>query len=575
MVPPAAGEVRRRLIDKRILWYPLALVLAAGLYLGYLRMSRNAATNSDGASNALQAWDMMHGNVLLRSWTLTDVSFYTTELPEYALVLLVRGLSADVIHVAAALTYTLLVAVCVVLAKGRARGAEAAVRVAVVLAIVLVPGPNTGYLTLLSAPDHTGSGIPVLVTWFVLERALAGPDGERRGRLPRFLPYLLAVLLAWGEIGDPIIGLTAAAPLVVYSALRLARPGIPDPPGWRQRLRGPDGRLLAAGLGGIALTELFLLLIRLAGGYSTHAVSVHLAVPTRWPRNVWITIVGLAVDYGFLPSDRHGAGGFAIGALHLVGLLVALAVTARVSVGLLRAAWRNRPAAAVCDNPVNALLTLGILANVGAFTFSTQPIDQLSARQIVAVLPLGAVLAARVCGPRLAAVRAPRLRIATAAGLAAVLVALAGGFAAQCGAAPPVPASGQAMANWLDAQHQRYGLGSYWTSNVTTLITAGRVHVVPVAGAPAKPEAILAYRWESRADWYDPDRHDARFIIVDLLDPVYGKVSAATRQFGTPVARRDFGRFAVLLYDHNLLVGLPAQCGGGRDAPSMAECAKR
>ena len=26
--------------------------------------------------------------------------------------------------------------------------------------------------------------------------------------------------------------------------------------------------------------------------------------------------------------------------------------------------------------------------------------------------------------------------------------------------------------------------------------------------------------------------------------------------------RHDFGRWALLIYDHNLLVGLPAQCGG-------------
>ena len=41
--------------------------------------------NADGASNALQAWDMLHGNLLLHGWWLSDVSFYTTELPQYTL----------------------------------------------------------------------------------------------------------------------------------------------------------------------------------------------------------------------------------------------------------------------------------------------------------------------------------------------------------------------------------------------------------------------------------------------------------------------------------------------------------
>jgi hypothetical protein len=48
------------------------------------------------------------------------VPFYTTELPEYMLVEMVRGLNADAVHVAAALTYTLLVLLAAILAKGHA-----------------------------------------------------------------------------------------------------------------------------------------------------------------------------------------------------------------------------------------------------------------------------------------------------------------------------------------------------------------------------------------------------------------------------------------------------------------------
>jgi len=30
--------------------------------------------DADGAGNVLQAWDMLHGNPLLRGWWLSDVS---------------------------------------------------------------------------------------------------------------------------------------------------------------------------------------------------------------------------------------------------------------------------------------------------------------------------------------------------------------------------------------------------------------------------------------------------------------------------------------------------------------------
>ena len=93
------------------------------LFLCYLHVAR-APVNSDGASNALQAWDMLHGNLLLHGWQLSDVSFYTTELPQYMLVEQLRGLGPDMVHVAAAMTYTLLILLAALLAKGTA-GREA------------------------------------------------------------------------------------------------------------------------------------------------------------------------------------------------------------------------------------------------------------------------------------------------------------------------------------------------------------------------------------------------------------------------------------------------------------------
>src|SRR5689334_18485133 len=89
---------------------------AALLWWGYYRLSWTVPATSDGAAIALQAHDMLHGNWLLSGWTVGDVSFWTTELPEYALVETVRHLGPGVIHTAAAVTYTLLVLLAAALA---------------------------------------------------------------------------------------------------------------------------------------------------------------------------------------------------------------------------------------------------------------------------------------------------------------------------------------------------------------------------------------------------------------------------------------------------------------------------
>src|SRR5579859_5259338 len=166
-------------------WVALYVVAGVTLFFCYRRLSETQPVTSDGAANALQAWDMLHGNPLLRGWTVSDVSFYTTELPEYIGVELFRGLGPEVVHVAAAFTYTLLVLVAGLLAKGQAKGREALVRVLMASGITVAPQLRPGASILLLSPDHTGTLMLLLVTWLVLDRA------PRRW----YVPPVIAVLL--------------------------------------------------------------------------------------------------------------------------------------------------------------------------------------------------------------------------------------------------------------------------------------------------------------------------------------------------------------------------------------------
>src|SRR4249919_1695921 len=80
---------RRRLA--RWVWLAGFVVAAVILFIAYLRMSRTYPATSDGADQALQAWDMLHGNLLLHGWTIADVTYSTTEVPQYMLIELVLG----------------------------------------------------------------------------------------------------------------------------------------------------------------------------------------------------------------------------------------------------------------------------------------------------------------------------------------------------------------------------------------------------------------------------------------------------------------------------------------------------
>src|SRR5579859_1310217 len=173
------------------------------LFVAYLLEARSVPVMSDGASNALQGWDMWHGNLLLHGWTLTDISFYPTELPELALIERLRGLGPLSAHIASAFTYTLVVLGAALLAKGRTTGREGLVRVLVAAGIMLTPTIGATTATLLNDPDHTGTQVPLLIIWLILDRA------RPRARTA----VIVAVLLTWGQIADPLVSYEGALPL--------------------------------------------------------------------------------------------------------------------------------------------------------------------------------------------------------------------------------------------------------------------------------------------------------------------------------------------------------------------------
>ena len=117
----------------------MIVLAAAGLCAVYWRQSQSLSLSSDGASNVLQAWAMLHGNVLLHGWRVSDVSFYTTELPQYVLIESVLGLGTWVVHVGAAVTYTLIVLLAAWLAKGTATGRAGWARALLAAGILAAP----------------------------------------------------------------------------------------------------------------------------------------------------------------------------------------------------------------------------------------------------------------------------------------------------------------------------------------------------------------------------------------------------------------------------------------------------
>jgi hypothetical protein len=546
---PAAVRVPGRMTR---LWGIAAfIVTVAVLFLAYLHLSRNQQVESDGASNALQAWDMLHGNLLLRGWTVTDVSFYTTELPEWMLVEAVRGLSADVLHVAAALTYALMVPFAALLAKGRATGREAVVRMLIAAGILIAPQPGAGVFIVLFQPDHVGTQVPMLVTWLVLDRA------PRRW----YTAVAVGALLAWIGVADMIVLLIGIIPLILVCAVRVLASWRGLAPGertWRARLRAAwfELALAAAAVVAYLVATLAVHIIHALGGYSILPVSNRLGTLGTLSNRFRLAGDGVLGLYGAsFQGSPHGIA-LAFALLHLVGVALAVA-------GLVLALRRFFSG----QDLISEVLAVSICVNVVAYLLSVRTLGYWSVREIAGVLPAGAVLAGRMVGPALVngalLEGATRRARAISRGLGAVLAVVLAGYLAALGygaTRPAAPAVGQGLEAWLGDHGLHYGLAGYGLANVTTLASGDNVRVRPISVTPNA--RLIPGPYEYDVNWYDPGRYDAAFVVLltqpAALDPMTRQQVVAA--FGPPAHQYTYSRYLILTWDKNLLTELGPPC---------------
>ena len=379
------------------------MVLGVLLFIAYLAQARTIPGTSEGGGQAIQAWEMLHGNLLLHGWTMSDVSFYTTELPEYMLVEWIHGLNADTVHVAAALSYTLIVLLGGLLAKGQATGREGLIRFFIAAGIMLAP-PLSNTSLLLGDPDHTGTHVPLLLILLVLDRA------PRRW----WTPVLITVMLTWAQVGDTIVLYEAAIPigLAGLAVANLRRGALAA--NWFDLS-------LAAGVAISAVAaRLILTLIRDSGGFIVEVPDLRFTTPQALQQGIFTDVSRMLEVFGARFSGLWASGDASGTLIKVIGLVL---VVWGAAAGV-RRLYR------LDTDIVVQVLTLGFVILVGGYVLGTKN----DVNEIVGLLPLGTVLAGRV-------LTAPVIRNKLVLALAVVLV-LSAGMLGGHATRPPYPGPG-------------------------------------------------------------------------------------------------------------------------------------
>jgi hypothetical protein len=516
---------------------------AAGivLYAFYIRIADSGRIVSDGANSALQAWDLIHGHILMHGWVFGDATYLTLELPVSGVMQLIFGLGARATHLASALTYLMVAACAVAVAalggSGRARAARGAVAVAV-LSVPLMSMLQVWQL--LEEPDHTGTPAFILVAVLLMDRLASR----------RFTAPLIGVLLVVGEIGDATVEYVAVPVIVLVCGYRVLA---------SRKLRSFD---TATGVAALASVPAYMLIrwatVRL-GGYLMVPPQARLAAPSLWLKHlpqVWLNILHL---FGAARTTTTVLGSF--------GNALGVLCMAAAAVGLLRVAWTWRRA-----SRADQVLALVMVINIIVYLLSPLPQPE-GYREIAAVLPCGAALAARVLIPAsLGTVHRQvsgflpafwRTHYASAVVVVAVLAALLplSAAATRPSAGPgigPAPFDGwgtptEPLTAWLEAHRYTYGVGTYWDSSIVSLQSGNRAEVRAI-GLEHDPQGWVAREpgWETNDLWYNATLHNATFAVADLEITGASPV-AFEKVFGKPAATYRVDRWMILDYRRNLL----------------------
>jgi hypothetical protein len=357
------------------------------------------------------------------------------------------------------------------------------------------------------------------------------------------MPALLCLILTLGQVGDATVLYVAVPSIAAVSLYRIIfRRHVK----LMDRLRMPETLTVAAAGLSILLARLILSGLQHLGAYSMIAPRNGFASSWSEIGSNW-ALTGKALRYlfgAFTPACStasacvfHQSGA----PLGFIGEGFGWLCIAAGLYGFGKVLWRWHRA-----SRAEQLLCVAIVVNIAAYAFSGLPVPS-NARELIAVVPCSAVLAARALVPeRIQSAARARVMIAIAA--VAVVLPLAAEATVPTAAGPETP-----LAAWLEAHGLKYGIGGYWDASAVTLQSGGQVQVRAVK---ARYMGITGYAWETKIFWYDPHHNYANFVIA----PPGGGVTTTNlpawlfeKYFGRPVSIHRVAGTLILIYNRNLL----------------------
>ncbi len=500
---------------KRLLALPAVIILVHCVYVFLLYLQ--VPLNSDHANQILQASDILNGNVLLKGWNLTGVSFYLSEIPFYVFGTAIAGVDTYAYVIAAASMVMALFALGYI--NAFAEKAEHGVLKALTwCALAGMPTlTRLGYLR-----GHCAIFVYFMLCLICLRRIFAD-EGRPAGAW-----LALGLLTACGCMSDMQLVIICVLPTALYCLINLLSASVPF--GTRRNL-GTVGVLL----GGTGLGMVLDKLLMTAGGINKNSFldTRKFVDMDRLGEKFLLLGKGLLNSFGAeFPLTGRGYIGLAFAWLVILLTLTAIALTARN--------WirdgKSEPTAAIC--------ALSILVMLGVCFFTDIYTSEDSARYIAFIPFAAGILICRSFEKYFAAGQG---RIAIPLFLIALVAfALPVSFSR-------VESPQDRLAAFLEENGLTYGYADFWNASHTTVASNDRVRVRAVrvrAKEVGKPDYLAMQNWFCKTEWYAD--YSGNFIAFDGSGYLDVREDYIRELLGEPDRILDSGEYVVYVYERGL-----------------------
>jgi hypothetical protein len=515
----------------KLLIFVLSIVILSSVFYVY-RINTNPTPNADEAVVLLEVKDFLSGNILMRDWNISTVSFYTAILSN-SIVALFIGINSNTLYVTSSILYAILVILGCFLAgiyydnDEKSNYKFSFFNSFIVFCLIGLPIVRYSQFILVSA-IHVETYILILLSFYFINKVY-----YRNGKLYALLFAYLPLLI--GAIGDDFAIYGGIIPLIcIFSLLLLIRKDYDT-----CRIKYYANVLLCIITGVSAKAILFL--IKSCGGMKIPGTGqIKILKFEDILNNILFSLHYLSALFS---GDVWEKALFSINTVKLFPNLLFMFISILALVRIIKN-FKN-------INLISLMLAMSSIIVFCAYTFSNMLVkgDIATSRYLISSFIFMAA-----CIGQSDIISFLTVKIKRIFPRARLLIAC---FAIISLISKAIPISFNAIhensyssiAKYLIDNKYTNGYGTYWNSHSVSIAGNLELTVSPIIQNNSTTKTVGQFRWLSNDKWYD---RSANYVIID--DTNWGTVNedSIITTFGKPNNIKKIDNKTIFTWDYNI-----------------------